>query len=93
MSALDSLVKQIIIQSEFGPDIVIDQPFSGSPSASGGSVIMGVLKPQITIVTSLGNQAVAPWGAPGPTKWPFVEIGLMLALVAGFGFLVKMKHG
>jgi len=89
MNALENLVSQIIIQSEYGPDIVIDQPFSGNPTTSGSSILMGILKPQVTIVTGLGNEVVAPWGNPGPTRWAFVEIAVLVALGIGAVLFVK----
>lgn len=90
--SLDGIIKEIRISSAWGPDIVIDQPFSGAPSASGGSALMGLLKPQITIVPAIngvGEQVVAPWGAPGPTKWPMVEAALVLAVLLGIGIFLR----
>lgn len=70
-SALDSLVKQIRIDTEYGPPIIIDRPFS--PDAAAGPSPLKWLKPKITITSNLDavNPIVsAPWGEPGPTRWP-----------------------
>ncbi len=90
---LGDLIKQIRIDSAYGPSIVIDAPFSGSPTGSskGGSVLLGVLKPQITIVPAGGlhSEGVAPWGVPGPTRWPYIE---GLVVIAGIIGLVYLLH-
>lgn len=90
MSDLASLISQITIQSEYGPDIVIDQPFAATPSNPAVSFIMGILKPQITVVSSLGTRTVAPWGTPDPTAWPTVQI-LLLGLL-GLGVVLAIKR-
>lgn len=91
MSALNNLVAQVSIRSEYGPNVVIDQPFSGAPSSGGGSLLLRILKPEITITPGYGlaPQTVAPWGTPGPTKWPFVEMGLIVAAALGVGLIIR----
>lgn len=92
MSALDSLVSQIVIDSEYGPQIVIDRPFAADATTSGGSVVMGILKPRISFVNSLGAPvSTAPWGSPGPTKWEYVQAGLMVLTAFIFVIIAKRK--
>lgn len=93
---LADLIKQIRIDSEYGPSIVIDAPFSGSPSGSsvGGSAVLGILKPQITIVPAIGgigDKVVAPWGVPGPTRWPYIEGLLVIIGIIGVVYLLGGK--
>ncbi len=90
---LSDLIKEIRIDSEYGPSITILAPFSGSPSGSsvGGSAILGMLKPQITIVPAggLSDQVVAPWGVPGPTRWPYIEGLLVMMGIIGVVYILS----
>jgi hypothetical protein len=77
-SLLADSIKRITIRTAYGPDIVIDKPFAPSPP----SPLLKVLKPEILLDTDFGPLQMAPFGRPGPTKWPFV-VGTFIAL-AGF---------
>ncbi len=86
---LANLISQIRIDTEYGPPIILDQPFSPSATASGASPLAW-LKPRITITPSLrgiGPITSAPWGDPGPTKWPQVQLGLVVAGALGLSLL------
>lgn len=75
------LITRLVIDSAYGPQVVIDKPLASDPSAS-PSRVMSILKPQITVITPLGNKVIAPWGKPGETRWPEVQIALLALLVA-----------
>jgi hypothetical protein len=89
---MNELVTQLVIDSAYAPRVIIDKPLSSDAVTSGpSSWILGVLKPQITVVTPLGNKVIAPWGAPGETRWPIVQwilIALMACLVIGTAALL-----
>jgi hypothetical protein len=94
---LDSLVESIEIQSTFGPPITIRDPFRKTPAtgpivtAPGpgqklpGFDVARMLKPKVLIKLRDGSvQPFAPYGEPGPSRWPWVTVGL----VAGLSVLV-----
>ncbi len=82
MNVLDQIVGSITIQTAWGPDLVIDAPFSDTPGAASG--MLAVLKPQITVgYRTGGSQTFAPYGAPGPTRWPWVEAGVLAVFILG----------
>lgn len=86
---LDSLIAQIRIESEYGPTVVLDRPFAPDASTTAPAALKW-LKPRITIVPAVHgiNPIVSqPWGAPGPTKWPQVQLGLVAAGAIGLGLL------
>lgn len=88
MSALDSLIGQIRIDTEYGPPIIINHPFE--PDAAASPSPLKWLKPKITITPKysiINPIRSAPWGNPGPTKWPQVQIGLVVAGALGLGLL------
>jgi hypothetical protein len=75
------LISEIDIESRFTPKIIIPDPLE--PSAT-PNFFMSLLKPKITITTPLGTQPLiaAPWGDPGTSQWPAVQIaGGMLGLL------------
>lgn len=71
------LVEKVTIETEYGPTIELNQPFA--PNAA-PSALLSMLKPRITFDVGGKKISMAPYGDPGPTKWPFVKIAL-LALV------------
>lgn len=89
MADMSKLIAQIRIDTEYGPPIVLDDPFGANAAASGPSPLKW-LKPRVTIVPAVQgiNPIVSqPWGPPGPTKWPQVQAGLVIAGALGLGFL------
>ncbi len=86
---LANLIAQIRIDTEYGPPIVLNDPFSPSAAASGPSPLKW-LKPRVTIVPRISgvNPIVSqPWGPPGPSKWPQVQFGLVVVGALGVGLL------
>lgn len=76
---------RIDFESEWTPPISIDRPFApGEPGAA--TAIQQFMLPKISFYLAGGGDpvVVAPAGMPGPTKWPWVEIG---GLALGLGFL------
>lgn len=72
-----SSIESIVIQTAFGPDVVIDYPFvEKDPNApeTFGDKIARRLKPKVTVnVKGYGPLEMAPYGDPGPTKWPTIK--------------------
>lgn len=79
---LSKYIKSIKIESAFLPEIYLDDPFKPGPP----NPILQLLKPQITINTSLGEQKIAPYGEPGASIWPVVKTAL---LIAGISFVIR----
>lgn len=81
---LNQVVGRVVVRTEWGPDIVIDEPFSAQPT--GGSPATAYLKPEISIYPrAAGGIAAdpiqfAPYGSPGETKWPYLITGIGLLL-------------
>lgn len=89
MADLSNLIAQIRIDTEYGPPIILDDPFGANAAASGPEPLKW-LKPRVTIVPRLKgiNPIVSqPWGAPGPTKWPQVQAVLVVAGALGIGLM------
>jgi hypothetical protein len=88
MSTLNSAVKAIRIESAWGPKTRITDPFSPSPPGQ-TSVLGPFLKPKITLEMKSGwggNRSIAPYGDPGPSKFPFLVAGVIaLAALAYVG--------
>lgn len=87
MNARDVLaatVSRLDVETAWLPRIRVDQPFA--PSSSTGVVSSGltkILRPKFTVTLSDGTPlSVAPAGAPGASKWPW------LAVLAAIGLLV-----
>lgn len=71
-----SLIQSITIQTTALPDVTIDP---NGPS----SWIAQVLKPKITAQTAVGPVILAPYGDPGPTKFPGLLAGAVIGLLIG----------
>jgi hypothetical protein len=85
-NVLDTLVGAVAVDSAWGPPIYVDDPFH--PSAPGTESALGkILRPKVTVYWRDGTtQVIAPYGEPGPSKWPFPVFalaGLAGLLVAG----------
>jgi hypothetical protein len=92
MSFLDSSIKTIRVETRWTPPIVITDPFGGSPKAGPGmgAQIGRWFRPAVTVETALGPIRTAPWGEPGPSQWPVVRTGMMLAIIGLAGvFLLR----
>lgn len=87
-------ISLIQIDTEYGPQIAFDHPLRPSGSTgeakvpTAGDMILGLLKPQITIDSLVGHTVAAPFGTPGPTKWPMVKWVLALGVIVGGGLAV-----
>lgn len=81
---LNQVVGRVVVRTAWGPDIVIDQPFSEQPT--GGTPTTALLKPEIAIYPRAGGSIspdpikFAPYGSPGETRWPYVVTVMGLAL-------------
>jgi hypothetical protein len=84
---MSDLINRIVIDSAYGPQIVIDKPLAPDPNAPAPWYLQ-LLKPQITIVTPLGTRVIAPYGAPGETQWPTVQLILLLIVCLIIGVVV-----
>ena len=74
-------VSGIKIESAFLPPIDLPEPFKPGPP----NPLLQLLKPKITLQTSLGEKVLTPYGDPGPSKWPMVKMALLYAFV---GFVI-----
>lgn len=70
-------VRRIDVQTAYGPDIVLNDPFDPNQPAN---PLLQKLKPQVTMY--IGNETItlAPYGKPPPTAWPTIR---NVALVGG----------
>lgn len=88
---LDSIVTYARVTSEYGPDFVINRPFSPSPPSEGDSATTKFLrraKPRIEIGIQGGEPIVmTPYGKPGPSKWG----NIVLVGGIGLGLLVALS--
>lgn len=72
-----AIISRMTIESELGPTVHVEDPLGANQTEPGlGSRVMSFIKPRITLETALGPTVMAPWGEPGPTKWPKVQVGL-----------------
>lgn len=75
------IIRKVIIESEVSPPIVIDLQQKPAPGEVPRTDWIGKLvKPRVTLDTTLGPMVIEPVGPPGPTKWPYIKWGLI-----GFG--------
>lgn len=86
--ALRAGVKNVTVQTTLFPDINIDDPFSPLPGTA--SALGKLLKPKVTVTGDLFNppQVVAPYGDPGPTRWPQLVQGAKVVGVGVVGLLL-----
>lgn len=81
---MEQLIDRIVIDTAWGPQLVLVP--SGEPSPAGAW-----LKPAASVYVK-GLQSpmlIAPYGQPGPTKWPWVQGALVLG--AGVGALLMLR--
>lgn len=92
MTNLNSLIKEIRIDTAYAPPLIVNDPFQ--PGAS--NWWLNQLKPKITIIPRspyLKPMVSAPWGDPGVTKWPEIRTVLEVAGVATVAALVVKMIG
>jgi hypothetical protein len=79
MNILADSVKELRIESRYTPALIIRDPFAASPPSPIASAVGTFLRPRITAVTAFGPIASAPYGEPGPSRWPAVQGALMIS--------------
>lgn len=80
---LRETVQHIDVQTAYGPDISVDDPFK---PAEGRNPLMLLLKPKVTFWIAGQPVTMAPWGEPPPTKWGTIQVGLLaVGLLAAYG--------
>jgi len=86
-----SLIQSITISSAWGPTYTIDLQSQSASSVDGEGLIKD-LKPQVEIkwIGNQGTTAIAPWGKPGPSKWPQIK-GIVTAAGIALGALLVYK--
>ena len=92
---LPKWVTSIRIDTEWLPPIIIDDPFEATPGPSTPNPLLSVLKPRVTFEIkggALNPVRAAPYGEPGPTRWPQLKTGLALAGIAALVLLVAAKR-
>ncbi len=92
---LDSLVSGILVETAWGPPIMVEEPFKPlAPGETSAADVTGqLMKPKITVYLRTGDKYVSvPYGDPGATKWGFVQIGLAVASL-GLLWLLMRKIG
>lgn len=70
------VIHKVIIESEVSPPIVIDIQPAGQPQPGeqpSSDWIGKLIKPRVTLETSMGPMVIEPAGPPGPTKWPYIK--------------------
>jgi hypothetical protein len=67
---LRSAVKTLEVKTAYGPPIRVDYPFADGPP----NPYLEKLQPQVKLTLANGQVVdMAPYGEPGPTKWPQIE--------------------
>lgn len=86
-------VRQIRIESAWLPPIVMDAPFADSPPSPAVSAIGRLFKPVVVTTLSGGYEhRSAPYGEPGASKWPLVQVGLALGMVVLGAWILYPKR-
>lgn len=79
---LSEYIKGVRIESAFLPEIYLPDPFKAGPP----SPFLQMLKPKITVESTLGNQVLTPYGDPGASIWPAIKTGVLLLAI---GFMIR----
>lgn len=75
---LEEIVEWILVETEYGPPIYVERPFIDKGESETGTAA-AMLKPRFTVkLKGFDPQAYAPYGNPGPTKWPLISTTLTL---------------
>jgi len=84
-----ALIKEVRIDTEYGPPIVLNHPFASSANQK-PNALLSAMRPMITIYpsdTAINPVILAPYGRPGATKWPQVEAAAVIAGAVILGLL------
>lgn len=77
---LSKYVTGLRVDTSMLPPIDIENPFEPGPP----SPLLQTLKPKITIrLKGFDPVVIKPYGDPGATKWPVIEVAAIAALMAG----------
>jgi hypothetical protein len=91
MDFLDQLVSGILVETAYGPPIYLADPFR--PTPPGAISPVSYLKPKVTIFLKTGNPVVtAPYGDPGETRWPYIQLGIAALSLAVLYVIFKGKR-
>lgn len=92
MVELLNLVKKATIESEYLPTIQLNDPFRPGPP----NPLLQALKPRITLEVAGSSRpiVIAPYGNPGPSKWPLIRAGLVASglVLLGLGVRALMRR-
>lgn len=84
------MISRIDVDTAYGPSITLDDPFAPGPP----NPYLQKLKPRVKLhMRGEGIEPVkiAPYGDPGPTKWPLIQTSLYVgAFVIAGGLLYKL---
>lgn len=86
MSFLSDAVEEVTIETRFTPAITLKQPLAGGGAPSPFALLF---KPKITVKTRFGTSEQAPYGEPGQTLWPLLQVGGMIAAVVALALMVR----
>lgn len=77
---------QIQVDSRYLPSMLFD---AGGGASAPPPLAARILRPKVTVLVG-GNAlySVAPAGEPGPSRWPKVRTGLLIAGLAVVGLVV-----
>lgn len=85
---LSDYISAITVETTYLPPIVIEDPFAKGPP----NPVMERLKPKITLHSQVIDAIVSkPYGDPGPSQWPMIKLGLIVASVLA-SYLVYDKY-
>jgi hypothetical protein len=76
---LDGVITGIRIESAITPTITIDRPFQDSGTVN---PLLALIKPKVTLITPFGESVSHPWGDPGASMWPTIQVGVVLLIAA-----------
>jgi hypothetical protein len=90
---LQSMVKKVVVETEWLPTIELDDPFKPVPKMGpgAGSIIGRALKPRITLYSAYATEplVMSPYGAPMP-NWPILKTALIG--LAGLSAVALVAH-
>lgn len=77
-------ITRVEVHTAYGPPIVLDDPFAPGPP----NPYLQALKPEVVLYVGDTPVTAAPYGEPGPTKWPQVRTAAWIGAFAGLAGLV-----
>lgn len=87
---LASVVKGVRIETAFTPAFEASDPFAESPPSPVASLAGQLLRPKVTLLLAGGSTyPIAPYGDPGPSKWPIVQAVLIVVGLGLAGYLLS----